>query len=127
MSQDLVLPADKKLAVIAYRLDPIRPLWVDAQAWHRNINIYKGKLDEFKAGLAEISHGANSFTLDGETVASMVPGQFNESKMAQELPDLHEEYMRMITKRQFDRAGFRKDHPQLYEQYRAQRFCFTGE
>lgn len=126
MAQDLVTP-DETPAVRSFNMDQMALLWLEAKMRFARVKEDKKWLDEFKDGLKQLSNNADEFTINGNTVAQLELGQLNESKLAKELPQVHEQYMRMVAKHQFDRDAFAKEQPDLFKEYRARRFCVTGE
>lgn len=78
-------------------------------------------MDEATALFKELSRGASIFKISGNQVAQLVYGQLNFKKLCAEQPDLVEEYMKTVTKREFDKAAFANDHPEIFKQYQAQR------
>lgn len=127
MAQELATPAANTPAVRSFSMDQMALLWLEAKMRLARIKEDEKWLDEFKDGLKRLSSNAEEFTLGGDTVAQLRLGQLNESRLAKELPQVHEQYMRVVAKHQFDRDAFAKEQPDLFREYRARRFCVTGE
>lgn len=127
MTQELTFPANNSPATRSYSLDQIGMLAQEARMRKKRLEEDKEWLEQWKTTLKDVSNNADEFTLAGHTFATLVPGQLNVSRLAKELPDVHTRYMRMVAKYQFDADAFAKEEPDLFDAYRARRFCFTGE
>lgn len=84
-------------------------------------------LDKYKKLLKQVCGDANQFTLKGKPVAVLVPGKLNETLLAKEQPAIIDEYTELVTVRQFNKARFAEERPEMFEQYRAQGLKLTGE
>lgn len=127
MDQDLVATADKTVKKPSYSLDQVTMLWQEYQMRRQRMEADKAFCDEFTQTLKGVCGDADEFTFQGKKVATLVLGQLNVTRLAEEQPELHEEYMRRVTKLQFDRDALKKERPDVYEEYQARRFCVTGE
>lgn len=97
-------------------------LWAEYCKRHKREAEDKKWMKEFRDTIKAVSGDAQEFKLRGVKVAMLVPGNLNRSLLAQEQPDLVKEYTRPVFKEEFDQAAFAKDHPELFEKYRAQAF-----
>lgn len=80
-------------------------------------------IDEFKELLRQLSGDATVYRYQGRIVADdSRNGRFTLSKLRQDDPDLVKEFTRWKTEEAFDEEAFKAAHPDLWEQYRAQRF-----
>lgn len=105
----------------AFSLDTMRTLWAQFVEAKKLQRLAEAQVDEFTGALKQFSGGATEFTINKETVATLVPGQLNKSLLAKEQPDIVKQYTREVTREVFDEAAFRRDLPKIYEAYRAQR------
>lgn len=105
-----------------FHLDSVEMLWAEYVKRHAREAADKKWMKEFRDTIKSVAGGAQEFKLNGEKVAMLVPGNLNRSLLAAEQPDLIKEYTRPVFKEEFDQAAFAKDHPQLFERYRAQAF-----
>lgn len=126
MSQDLVSPADSKPAVTKFSLDQVKMQWSEFLMRRKRHAEDKQWLDEFKALLKKVSDNADQYLLNNRTVARLTPGQLNLSDLSKEQPDVVKKYTRIIAEEKFDEETFRKDEPELYEQYRARRLTLVS-
>lgn len=110
-----------------FRLDRFEAQWAEIKRLHREATAAKKRLDEYKGLLKEVAGEAKEFTIKGHTVATLVPGQLNKSQLAQEQPDLVDEYTELVTKKQFNQERFAKELPEVFERYRVQRLVFVGD
>lgn len=122
MTQELDTQAGKQ-----YSLDKTIMLWQEAQLRSQRVKEDTKWLDEYKDTIKAVAGEADEFTINGEVVARLVPGQLNVSKLAAEQPQLHQRYMRLVSKHQFDSGSLERDEPEIFEKYRARRFCVIGE
>ncbi len=105
----------------AFSLDTMRTLWSQFVEAKRLQRVVKAQVEEFTGALKQFSGGATEFTINHETVATLVSGQLNKSLLAKEQPDVVEHYTREVTKRVFDEDAFRREMPEMHEEYRAKR------
>jgi len=123
-SRELVKPADKK--VTKFSLDQFTMQWQEFVLRRKRQREDKKWLDEFTPLLKKLSGNASKYLLQGREVAKLVPGQFNLAELETEQPDLVQEYTRFVTEQKFDEAAFKKDHPDLWEQYRVRRLTLVS-
>lgn len=126
MSQELAIQAAKQ-PVRRYSLDPVRPAFEEFLMRSARLRSDERWCDKFKSMAKALAPDIDEYTIDGNAVAKIVPGQLNVSKLAEELPDIHAKYTRAVTKIEFDQEAFRRDEPELFKHYQARRFCVTGE
>lgn len=105
-----------------FPLDSVEMLWNEYRMRHRRESEDKKWMKEFRETIKQVAGDASEFKLKGVKVAMLVPGNLNKSLLAAEQPDLVKEYTRPVFKEEFDQEAFAKDHPELYERYRAQAF-----
>lgn len=117
---------DKGKVVTKFSLDQITMQWQEFVLRRKRHREDKKWLDEFTPLLKKLSGNANQYLLQGRQVAKLVPGQFNLAELETEQPDLVKEYTRFVTEQKFDEAGFKKDHPDLWEQYRVRRLTLVS-
>lgn len=111
-----------------FSLDNMALLAEEYRQRRRRMAEDKDWCDQFVEALkAMAGKDTEEFTLRGKVVAKLVPGQLNVSRIAKELPDIHAQYYRMVVKQEFDKKAFEQDEPELFETYRARRFCPTEE
>lgn len=110
-----------------FRLDDIhlQSAFSEFRSRHRRRNEDEKWMTEFKDLLKRVAAGAKSFTLKGTEVARLIPGQLNKTLLAKEQPDIVKKYTKRVVTQEFDQAAFAADHPEMFEQYRAQRFELT--
>lgn len=125
-SQDLVKKGDSKPAVTKFSLDQVKMQWGEFLMRRKRHAEDKQWLDEFKALLKKVSDNADQYLLNNRTVARLTPGQLNLSDLSKEQPDVVKRYTRIIAEEKFDEETFRKDEPELYEQYRARRLTLVS-
>ena len=106
----------------AFPLDSVEMLWNEYRMRHKRSLEDNKWLEEFKVTIKQVAGDASEFKLRGVKVAMLVPGNLKKSLLAKEQPDLVKEYTRPVFKEEFDQEAFAKDHPELYERYRAQAF-----
>lgn len=106
----------------AFPLDSVEMLWNEYRMRHKRSLEDNKWLEEFKVTIKQVAGDASEFKLRGVKVAMLVPGNLKKSLLAKEQPDLVKEYTRPVFKEEFDQEAFAKDHPELYEKYRAQAF-----
>lgn len=106
----------------AFPLDSVEMLWNEYRMRHKRSLEDNKWLEEFKATIKQVAGDASEFKLRGVKVAMLVPGNLKKSLLAKEQPDLVKEYTRPVFREEFDQEAFAKDHPELYEKYRAQAF-----
>lgn len=105
-----------------FHLDSVGMLWQEYKMKHAR-HLADGKwLEEFKETIKKVVGDATEFKINGNKVAMLVPGNLNRQLLAKEQPDLVREYTRTVFKDEFDQVAFAKDHPELFEQYRAKAF-----
>lgn len=105
-----------------FPLDSVEMLWAEYCMRHKRESADKKWMKEFRDTIKQVAGDASEFKLKGVKVAMLVPGNLNKSLLAAEQPDLVKEYTRPVFKEEFDQEAFVKDHPELYERYRAQAF-----
>jgi hypothetical protein len=125
MNQDLAVTAADD--VTRYDFGQVRMLFEEYKLRAARHAEDEAWLEQFKARAKEVSNNADEFVLDGEVVATLVAGQLNVGRIEKELPDIHQRYMRPVTKVQFDKERFQAENPGLFREYQARRFCVTGK
>lgn len=114
--------ADNKV----FHLDRYRLAWLDYVERKRQLREAKSFVDEAGELLKALAGEARELKLGGEKVAMVVAGQLNQTKLAAEQPAIIEKYTRTVTKNEFDTEAFRKEEPELFEQYQAQRLVLAA-
>lgn len=80
-------------------------------------------ITEFKAQLRALSGDANVYRFRGKVVfTDDRNGRFAAKQLEAVDPDLYGRYVRIVVEEKFDEEAFHKDHPDLWESLRAQRF-----
>jgi hypothetical protein len=106
-----------------FDLDTIAMQFEEFLLRHSRMADDKRWTDEFKELLRQLSGDAVTYRYKGRIVADdSRNGRFTLSKLRQDDPALVQEFTRWKTEEAFDEEAFKAAHPDLWEQYRAQRF-----
>lgn len=117
-SQALANPDDK-----IFDLDVVAPLFETFLTVHSRHAEDERFLAEFKAEIRRLSGDANVYRFRGRVVVTDDRnGRFSVKALEAVDPDLVAQYTRIVAEEKFDEAAFRRDHPDLWEQMRAQTF-----
>lgn len=113
--------------VKVFSLDRVSGQWEEFKSRHRQVAIDREWMDNFKALLREVSQNADTFTVKGRKVATLVPGQLNKKLLASERPDIIEQYTETVVKQEFNAIRFSQEQPELFSRYQAQRLVLVEE
>jgi hypothetical protein len=111
----------------AFHLDRVADQWEDFRTRMKRMTEDKKITDGFKALLKQVSGNAGEYKFRGKKVAVLRPGKLNLTLLESEQPDLVRKYTRQVIEHKFDQDAFAHDHPELYQQYRAQGLHLVSE
>ena len=113
--------------VQAFILDNYEDAWDEFTSRNQRLLRDKKWTEEFKDALKKLAGKAAELKLHGRKVAIMSPGQLNKMLLAKEQPDIIAKYTRTMVVERFDEDLFKKENPDMYAQYQAQRLMLVNE
>jgi len=110
-----------------FRLDNMSGLWEQFKEYKRTLKEAKNWVDEFTQAVKTLAGDAQKLNIGKQQVGAIELGQLNRSLLAAEQPDIIKKFTREVTRETFDEEWFRREMPDLHDQYRARRLVLKGE
>lgn len=106
-----------------FPLENVGIYWEEFLLRKKRLDDDKKWVEAFKKRLDQISDGAETFSLEGEEVATYRrTGNLNLTRLEKEHPEIVARFTRLVQELKFDRALFEAEEPELHAEYKAKVF-----
>jgi hypothetical protein len=104
-------------------LDHISDKYLLYREKRSRLETLKDEVEKLRAELEnEIGDAEEARIMDEPVITYGFIDKLKTSELKKDNPDLFEEYVRAVVKKEFDPVTFKKDHPNLFKRYQSRQF-----